>query len=614
MCGIFGYIGSEEAVPILLKGLKRLEYRGYDSAGIALIDKNLVITKVKGNLNLLGEKLKLETHKSNIGIAHTRWATHGVPNEINAHPHVNELKTISIVHNGIIENYKTIKQYLQKKGYNFSTDTDSEVLVHLIDYNYKLNSNNLVNAVKKSLLMIEGTYGLAVLSIYEPEKIIVAKKGSPVIIGKSDKNEFFIASDVSAVIEYTKNITFLKDGEIAVLDKKEIKIFNLNNEDCKDPKYEQVEMELEEIEKKGFEHFMLKEIYEQDKTLLNSLRGRINTETGNVTLGGLTDKLETLKHAKRIILIACGTSWHSALIGEYLLESIAGIPTEVEYASEFRYRNPIIEEGTVVFVISQSGETADTLAALRESKNQSATVFGICNVVGSSIARQTDAGVYIHAGPEIGVASTKAFTSQVIVLVLIAILLGRQRNLSEEEGKKLVKELKNIPKKIESALKYLDEKSIKRITKLFANTNNALFLGRGINYPVALEGALKVKEISYIHAEGYPAAEMKHGPIALIAENMPCIVIATEDSMYNKLLSNIEEIKARKGKIIVIATEGDERIKELATEVIYVPKTLSLLSPIINVIPLQLLAYYLAKERGCSIDKPRNLAKSVTVE
>lgn len=587
-----------------------MEYRGYDSAGIAILSNNdLIVNKVKGKVSNLKDQISKENYFSTIGIGHTRWATHGIPNEINAHPHIDTNQELAVVHNGIIENYQTLKKYLEKKGHKFRTETDSEILAHLFEEYYE---GNLFEAVRTSLLKVEGAYGIAVISKNNPDELIVARKGSPLLIAKGE-NEYFVASDPAAVIRYTNNIIFLEEGEIAKINlKSNIIISDIENNLPIEKEYTKIDVDLEQIEKKGYDHFMLKEINEQPQTILNSIRGRLKFDEGTSFLGGLNDHLHILNNAKRIILTACGTSWHSALIGEYLIETLAGIPVEVEYASEFRYRNPIIEKDTIVFVISQSGETADTLAALREAKRKGAHVFGICNVVGSTIARETEAGVYLHAGPEIGVASTKAFTSQVMVLTLIALLLGRNKKLSINEGIDLINEIQKLPDKINQILN--SSNKIKELTFKYNNMNNALFLGRQINHPVALEGALKLKEISYIHAEGYPAAEMKHGPIALIDKNMPCIVIANNGILYDKLISTIQEIKARNGKVIVIANETNKEIQNIVDDVIYVPETNHLLSPLINVIPLQLLSYYAAVNRNCDIDKPRNLAKSVTVE
>lgn len=608
MCGIVGYIGPREVTPVLIEGLKRLEYRGYDSAGIAVIkDRKIIVTKTKGKVSQLENLLETSNGNAKCGIAHTRWATHGEPNNINAHPHTDCREEIAIVHNGIIENYTTLKKFLQEKGHSFRSETDSEVLAHLIEEYF---NGNLLEATMLALADVEGTYGIAVISSKEPDKLVIARKGSPLIIGKG-RNENFIASDVAAVLRYTNEIIYLEDGEIAEITASDIKVKTGDNIEVR-KKAQQILWTLDMIEKGGFPHFMLKEIFEQPNSLSNTMRGRLNLEEGTARLDGLLPYIDKLKKANRIIITACGTSWHAGLIGEYLIEEIAGIPVEVEYASEFRYRSPVINEGDVVFVISQSGETADTLGALREAKRKGATVLGICNVVGSTIAREADAGVYIHAGPEIGVASTKAFTSQVIVLIMIALMLGRMKTLPLEVGRKIVSALNEVPELVQ---KVLDQnESIKRVSHKFFKTNNALYLGRGYNFPVALEGALKLKEISYIHAEGYPAAEMKHGPIALIDKNMPTVVIATRDAVYEKIVSNIEEVKARKGRILSIVTKGDEKIKELSDEVIEVPETINFISPIINVIPLQLIAYHVAVERGCNVDQPRNLAKSVTVE
>lgn len=613
MCGIVGYLGTSNAVPLLIDGLKRLEYRGYDSAGIAIFDAqdDILIDKVAGKVKELEKRIEKKNYSSTSGIAHTRWATHGAPNDNNAHPHLDCKGDIAVVHNGIIENYRTLKTFLEKKNHTFYTETDTEILAHLIEEYY---DGDLYSTVCKALLKVEGTYGIAVLHKAHPDEIIAARKGSPLIVGRGDDGNYYIASDVAALIRHTRNIIYLDEGDVVHVRRgQELIIKNIIENIDKNHEYQQVDMDLDEIEKNGYPHFMLKEINEQDMTVLNAIRGRLDGHNGEAILAGLSDVLPVLRQAKRIIFTACGTSWHAALIGEYIIENIAGIPVEVEYASEFRYKNPIVEPGTVVFVISQSGETADTLAALREAKLKGAPVYGICNVVGSTISRETDAGVYIHAGPEIGVASTKAFTSQVMVLTLLGLLLGRMRNYSRENGIRMVQEIQQLPEKIRELLSTTDE--IRRMTKYFSKSHNALFLGRHINYPVALEGALKLKEISYIHAEGYPAAEMKHGPIALIDSNMPCVVIATNDDvMYDKVISNIQEIKARSGKVIAVATVGNKKIREIVDDVIYVPETLPMLSPIINVIPLQLLSYYVAVDRGCDIDQPRNLAKSVTVE
>jgi glucosamine--fructose-6-phosphate aminotransferase (isomerizing) len=610
MCGIVGYIGNNKVSSILINGLKRMEYRGYDSAGVSIYqDNRLHILKKKGKVSEVEKLVNHDYFNSTIGIAHTRWATHGYPNDINAHPHLDNSGNISIVHNGIIENYSALKTKLTKNGYTFYSETDTEVLAVFIGAIYD-KCKDLETAVRLALSEVDGTFGVLVLSSYEPDKIIAARRGSPLLIGIGD-DEYIAASDASAIIQFTKQVIYLRDNEIAILSRDGYFTKNIANEEIF-LDVEEIEFELEQIERSGYEHFMLKEIFEQPETIHNAFRGRLLVEEGNVKLGGLSPVFDKLRFAQRIIITACGTSWHAGLVGEYLFEQLAHIPVEVEYASEFRYRNPVIKPGDVVFAISQSGETADTHAAIKEAKQKGATVIGIVNVVGSTIARETDAGVYIHAGPEIGVASTKAFTSQLTVLSLIALLLGRMRNLSLKDGIEIARALKAIPDKISEILKNTEQ--IKQIAKQFAKSKNFLYLGRGYNFPVALEGALKLKEISYIHAEGYPAAEMKHGPIALIDENMPVVFIATKDEIYDKIMSNIEEVRARKGKVIAIANHGDNKIEELADFVIYIPETIPMLMPILAVIPLQLLAYYIALELGLDIDKPRNLAKSVTVE
>ncbi|MFA6597373.1 MAG: glutamine--fructose-6-phosphate transaminase (isomerizing) [Ignavibacteriaceae bacterium] len=610
MCGIVGYIGTKNAIPILLEGLKRLEYRGYDSAGLGFFsDGKLHIIKNKGKVSLLEQKINLENHFSNIGIGHTRWATHGIPNEANAHPHCNKEKTLLVIHNGIIENYQSLKKILIGDGYQFNSETDTEVLVHLID-RFMKKGFKLFSAVRHALNEVEGTYGLAVLSSNEPDKIVAARKGSPLVLGIGE-NENFIASDVSALIAHTKQVVYLEDGEIAEIYKDRFCTKNIKDEEIQKEIIE-VTMSLEEIDKGGYSTFMLKEIMEQPESVMNSMRGRLVLTEGTSKLGGLENVLSRIGQSKRFIISACGTSWHSGMVGEYMFEQYLRIPTEVEYASEFRYRNPVIHTDDTIFFISQSGETADTLAAMHEAKRKGAIVIGICNAVGSSIARESDAGVYIHAGPEIGVASTKAFTAQLSVFALITLLLARRKDMSLIDGKKMVEEFQTIPGKIEKILKL--EKQIEVIAEEFKNAKNFLYLGRGYNFPVALEGALKLKEISYIHAEGYPAAEMKHGPIALVDENMPVVFIAPKDSTYDKIISNIEEIKARKGKVIAIATEGDDDIDRLADYVIKIPETIRMLMPILSVIPLQLLAYHIAMKKGLNVDQPRNLAKSVTVE
>jgi glutamine---fructose-6-phosphate transaminase (isomerizing) len=610
MCGVLGYVGYREALPLILTGLKRMEYRGYDSAGIAIHNgEKIEIIKEKGKLNNLEPLLKENPLKGTTGIGHTRWATHGEPNQINAHPHSGNHSNIILIHNGIIENYHEIREFLLKKGNKFTSETDTEVLAHLIEYFYD-NHKNLEQAVREALSQVIGAYGIAVLDKNEPKLIVVARKGSPLVIGIGE-NENFIASDVAAIIDSTRNVIYLNDGEMAIVTDKSVDVKTITNIKIT-AEVKQVTFDIEAIEKGGYDHFMLKEIFEQPKTVEEAMRGRLIESEGRAHLGGLADVVDKIVNANRIIISACGTSWHAALIGEYILEEFCRIPVEVEYASEFRYRDPVVQENDVLFVVSQSGETADTLAAMREAQNKGALCLGICNVVGSTIARETTAGVYIHAGPEIGVASTKAFTAQVTVFSLIALMIARKKNMSSSHGIEFVKALKKLPSQIDEILKQSDK--IKTIAAKFKNLNNALYLGRGYNFPVALEGALKLKEISYIHAEGYPAAEMKHGPIALIDENMPVICIATQDAIYDKVISNIEEVKARKGNIISIATVGDTRIKNISNEVIYIPNTLPQLVPILANIPLQLLSYYVALERGCNVDQPRNLAKSVTVE
>ncbi len=597
MCGIVGYIGNRQAAPILLKGLKRLEYRGYDSAGMSVINSRLDTKKGKGKIDDVDSSVGLSKMNGTIGIAHTRWATHGEPSKRNAHPHIDCRGEIAVVHNGIIENYTVLRDLLESEGHVMRTDTDSEVLAHLIE---KFYDGKLEKAVRKALLQVDGTYGIAVIHRKE-KKIVVARNGSPLILGIKGK-ELFTASDASAILEHTKKMIYLDDGEIGVMENGKIVV-----KDLQDKKVEKCEesicWDLGQIEKAGFKHFMLKEIFEQPDSISNAMRGRLGDKI-KLSVNGTLDK------CRRILLIACGTSWHSALIGRYMIETIAGVPTEVDYASEFRYRDPLVGKGDLVVVISQSGETADTLAAIREAKKRGAKTMGIVNVVGSTIAREANMGIYIHAGPEIGVASTKAFTNQLVCLLLLALDLRQRKGLPIE--RKLVRELRKIPKKIEEVLE--EDMKVKAIARKVAGHSNFLYLGRGINYPVALEGALKLKEISYIHAEGYPAAEMKHGPIALIDENMPVVFIANKGKGYDKIISNMEEVKARKGKIIAIASEGDNEIGRLADWVIHVPRTEDELSPLINVIPLQLLAYYIADMKGCDIDKPRNLAKSVTVE
>ncbi|MCA9734655.1 MAG: glutamine--fructose-6-phosphate transaminase (isomerizing) [Deferribacteres bacterium] len=612
MCGIIGYIGNKQIVPVVINGLRRMEYRGYDSAGIAVImDDELRLSKKPGKLIELENVVASGNgaYNGTIGIGHTRWATHGEPNETNAHPHVSHGKKIALIHNGIIENYIAIRQELSKKGYKFITETDTEALANLIE-EYYTEDTPLEEAVRLALMNVSGTYGIAVISPKEPDKIVTARQGSPIVLGYGD-GENIVASDAAAILDHTKHVTYLDDGELAILTRDNVVIKTIDNKAVK-KEVEEIAYDLERISKGGYDHYMLKEIMEQPQTITDAMRGRLLREEGDARLGGLTSELQSLAYARRILITACGTSWHAALIGEYLFEEFVRIPVEVEYASEFRYRDPVLSNDSTVFVISQSGETADTLAALREAKRKGVKCFGICNVVGSTIARESDAGVYLHAGPEIGVASTKAFTSQVTVLTLITLLLARMRSMSASKGTEIVKELLALPNKIRTIFTSIPE--IENIAKTYYQATNFLYLGRGYNFPVALEGALKLKEISYIHAEGYPAAEMKHGPIALIDENMPVVFIATKDSSYEKIISNIEEVRARKGKVIAIATEGDNEIKNRADHVIYVPPTLEFLTPLLTIIPLQLLAYYIAILRGCDVDQPRNLAKSVTVE
>lgn len=611
MCGIVGYIGSRDAYPILIQGLKRLEYRGYDSSGIALLNNEPHVYKRKGKVSDLEDFVAEKNISGNIGIAHTRWATHGEPNDVNAHPHVSENGHFIIVHNGIIENYSILKKKLIDRGYQFKSETDTEVLANLIEYIYIKGKVTAEIAVRLALTKVVGAYGLAILCTDEPDKIIAARKGSPLVIGIGE-GEYFIGSDATPIVEYTHSVIYLNDNDVAIIKKEELILKTLKN-DKLTPKVQQINLEIEDLEKNGFDHFMMKEIFEQPRSILDTFRGRISSDQKEVHLGGLYHVMPRLLEAKRIIIVACGTSWHAGLVGEYLIEEFARIPVEVEYASEFRYRKPIILKDDVIIAISQSGETADTLAAIKLAKKYGALVLGICNVVGSSIPRETDAGVYTHAGPEIGVASTKAFTAQVTVLAMMALILGRKRNvLSQGDYVQLIRELSLIPEKAKKIL--ASDEYVKSIAQLFKDATNALYLGRGYLYPVALEGALKLKEISYIHAEGYPAAEMKHGPIALIDNKMPVIFIATKDSSYDKIVSNIQEVKARKGIIIAIVTEGDTVIKKLADHVIEVPESDMALAPLLAVIPLQLLSYHIAVMRGCNVDQPRNLAKSVTVE
>jgi len=622
MCGIVGYLGTKPAAPILIEGLKRLEYRGYDSAGIAVISNGKVhLQKCPGRISNLERRIADEaetatrsstegTQSGTIGIAHTRWATHGQANEANAHPHTDCSGRIAIVHNGIIENYSSLKQVLTEKGHRFTSQTDSEVLAHLIEEFYQDGNGDIVRAVQMALREVSGTYGLAVICADQPDILVAARKGSPLIIGVG-ADEYIVASDAAAIVAHTANVVYLNDNEVAVAGKDGLKTLTLDNVPVS-KQVEQIECSLEEIALGGFEHFMLKEIFEQPDALRNTLRGRVNLLEQRIQLGGLTEVSRELIKTRRIILTGCGTAWHAGLIGEYLFEDLAKIPAEVEYASEFRYRNPIIEDGTVVIAISQSGETADTLAALREARQKGALTLGVVNVVGSTIARETDAGVYLHVGPEIGVASTKAFTAQITVLTLISLHLGRRRFTSQATLKYYMEQLSAIPDKLEEVLKQSDK--IAQIARDCSHRDNWLFLGRGYNYPIALEGALKLKEISYIHAEGLPAAEMKHGPIALIHDGMPVVFLATRCSTYEKILGNIQEVRARGGRVIAVATRGDETISRYANEVIYVPDCPVPLVPLLTVIPLQLLAYHAAVARGCNVDKPRNLAKSVTVE
>ncbi len=610
MCGIVGYIGEKNCVPILINGLKRLEYRGYDSAGIGIISNKLSqVVKNKGKVSLLEDRIEELNLSANLGIGHTRWATHGIPNEINAHPHFNKEKNLFVIHNGIIENYQPLRIGLKKLGYEFTTETDSEVLPHLID-SFLKRGYNLFKSVRLALNEVDGTYGIAVVYENEPDKIVAARKGSPLVVGLGD-NENFIASDVSAILAHTKQVIYLEDGELIELYKDSFTTKTIEDEDVEKEIHE-INMSLDEIDKGGYSHFMLKEIMEQSESICNSMRGRILLDEGTSKLGGLENVVDRLIDSKRIIISACGTSWHAGLVGEYMFEQFTRIPTEVEYASEFRYRNPIVSKDDTIFFISQSGETADTLAALREAKIRGALVLGICNAVGSSIARESNSGVYTHAGPEIGVASTKAFTSQLVVLSLITLLIARRKNMSQIDGKTIALELESIPEKIKKILELNDQ--IEKIADEFKDAKNFLYLGRGYNFPVALEGALKLKEISYIHAEGYPAAEMKHGPIALIDENMPAVFIAPKDSTYEKIISNIQEVKARKGRIIAIASENDDNIDSMVDFTIKIPDTIRMLMPLLTVVPLQLLAYHIAVKKGLNVDQPRNLAKSVTVE
>jgi glucosamine--fructose-6-phosphate aminotransferase (isomerizing) len=612
MCGIVAYIGPKEAYPILIKGLKRLEYRGYDSAGIALLNGDLSILKKEGKVSILEQFAADKDKHGSIGIGHTRWATHGVPCDRNAHPHMSNSGNLAIIHNGIIENYGALKTELEGRGYTFTSDTDTEVLLNLIEDIQTAENTSIEEAVRIALNEVVGAYAIVVIDKREPNKLVAARKGSPLVIGVG-KDEFYVASDASPIIEYTKHVVYLNDEEFAVLNRNGVLDIKTLGNIQKSPYIQKLEMDLEKIEKGGYEHFMLKEIYEQPQVVLDCMRGRMNAEQGWIKLGGVSEFAGRINNAKRIIITACGTSWHSGLIAEYLIEELARIPVEVEYASEFRYRNPIVNEKDVLLAISQSGETADTLSAIQIAKDRQALIYGICNVIGSSIARASHAGSYTHAGPEIGVASTKAFTAQVTILTLMALQLAQsQGTISQSRLRQVLYEMETIPDKIRGALKTNDV--IKEIAAKYKDAKNFLYLGRGLNFPIALEGALKLKEISYIHAEGYPAAEMKHGPIALIDENMPVVFIATNMSAHEKIVSNIQEVKARKGKIIAIVNEGDTIIKALADEVIEIPETDELLSPLVSIVPLQLLSYHIALMRGCNVDQPRNLAKSVTVE
>jgi glucosamine--fructose-6-phosphate aminotransferase (isomerizing) len=612
MCGIVAYVGKKEAYPILINGLKRLEYRGYDSAGVALLTEQINLYKCRGKVSELEKFIIGKDISGSIGIAHTRWATHGEPNDENAHPHFSQDMDIALIHNGIIENYAVLKTELINRGYIFQSNTDTEVLVHLIEDIRRNEKVELDEAVRIALTQVEGTYAIVIISKNHPDSLIAARKGSPLVIGVGD-NDYYVASDGAPLVEYTKNVIYLNNEDIAYLSLKDgIKIKSINNIE-RTPYIDQLEMSITQLEKGGFEHFMLKEIFEQPKSIADSMRGRLNVEKEIVSLGGIIEYEEKMLNAPRFIMVACGTSWHACLVGEYIFEDLVRIPVEVEYASEFRYRNPIISEKDIVIAISQSGETADTLAAIELAKEKGATVIGICNVVGSSIARATHAGSYTHAGPEIGVASTKAFTAQVTILLLMALALAKKKGtISRSKYHEIISAIENIPAQIEETL--LQDKLIKEIADRFSNAKNFLYLGRGYNFPVALEGALKLKEISYIHAEGYPAAEMKHGPIALIDEEMPVVVIATNKGTYDKVVSNIQEVKARKGKIIAIVTKNDQTVKELADYVIEIPETEEMLVPLLATIPLQLLSYHIALNRGCNVDQPRNLAKSVTVE
>ncbi|MDP4207597.1 MAG: glutamine--fructose-6-phosphate transaminase (isomerizing) [Bacteroidota bacterium] len=612
MCGIVGYIGHKQAYPILINGLKRLEYRGYDSSGISIFDKEVKTYKRKGKVSDLEEFVKGKDIQGCIGIGHTRWATHGEPNDVNAHPHTSMHGHFTLIHNGIIENYSTLKKKLQSRDYTFKSETDTEVLVNLIEYIYLKGNVTAEMAVRLALLKVDGAFGLAIICRDEPNKVIAARRGSPLVIGVG-QGEYFIASDATPIVEYTNSVIYLNDDDVAIIQDGELSLKTIRN-DKQTPIIHTLNLEIGEIEKNGFDHFMLKEIFEQPRSIHDTFRGRVATDHSEIHLGGLYEVMPRLVQARRIVIIGCGTSWHAGLVGEYLIEEFARIPVEVEYASEFRYRNPVIYKDDVVIAISQSGETADTLAAIKQAKEAGALVLGICNVVGSSIPRETHAGVYTHAGPEIGVASTKAFTAQVTVLTMMAISLGMTRGfVSKEQGQQMISELMLVPDKIEQAL--ANDSKYKEIANLFKDATNFLYLGRGYLFPVALEGALKLKEISYIHAEGYPAAEMKHGPIALIDNKMPVVVLATtHDHTYEKIVSNIQEVKARSGIVIAVVNKGDKVIGKMADYVLEIPETDFAVAPLVTIVPLQLLSYHIAVMRGCNVDQPRNLAKSVTVE
>ncbi|MCW5900128.1 MAG: glutamine--fructose-6-phosphate transaminase (isomerizing) [Flavobacteriales bacterium] len=614
MCGIVAYLGDKDAYPILINGLRRLEYRGYDSAGVALLDgDDLRIHKCQGKVSDLEAHVNGLDLRGTVGIGHTRWATHGPPNDVNAHPHQGSSGDLALIHNGIIENYATIKEELLHRGHTFRSDTDTEVLTHLIDDIQRTEGVDLAEAVRQALDSVVGAYAIVVIDRKDPDTIVAARRSSPLVIGIGENGEHFVASDATPIVEHTKNVVYMEDGELAVIDRHQgLRLRNLRNQE-KTPFIQELEMHLEALEKGGYDHFMLKEIHEQPRSIRDSMRGRLNLAKGEVVLGGIKDHEQRFVNAKRILIVGCGTSWHAGLVGEYLFEELARIPVEVEYASEFRYRNPVVGEDDIVIAISQSGETADTMAAIELAKSRGATIIGICNVVGSSIARVTHAGSYTHAGPEIGVASTKAFTAQVTVLTLMALMVGQRKGtLNTSQFHRLINELDSIPDKVQKVLG--SEAQIKYIADIYKDATNALYLGRGYSFPVALEGALKLKEISYIHAEGYPAAEMKHGPIALIDEEMPVFVIATKGASYEKVVSNIQEVKARKGKVIAIVTEGDTVVRGMADHVIEIPETADALVPLLSVIPLQLISYHIAVMRGCNVDQPRNLAKSVTVE